>query len=209
MRYWRIALLVILLMLIAFFIPERDKQPSPVPPTTPPVQKSVMETPVHPGPPPARTGVAVRTNSRCTVEIGFRPFDRTKHRLTFYPGAEYQSLMKVDGVSPNGVDGSIPRKEIEFFRIRYGGKVFEVPHSVYWSLFEPHLSPESERSGFELQFEQQTITVILNGGDGVGSYEVKWIINLKTSRGIQYLRKLPGSEYERKKVDRFKLVETR
>jgi hypothetical protein len=207
MRYWRIALLVIILMLIAFFIPERDKQPPPVPPTTTPVQKSVMETPVHPEPPPARTGVAVRTNSLCTVEIGFRPFDRTKHRLTFYRDAEYPALMKVDGVSPNGVDGSIPRKEIEFFHVKQAGKVFEVPHSVYRSLFEPHFGSGYVNSAFQFQSDQETVTVTFSGGDGAGSYEAKFVINLETGQGIRYLNEFP--DIERAKIRRFKLVETR
>lgn len=207
MRYWRITLLVILLMLIAFFIPERDKQPSPVPPTTPPVQKNVMETPVHPGPPPARTGVAVRTDSLCTVEIGFRPFDRTKHRLTFLPHIKEQVLIKVDGVNHSGVDGSIPREEIEFFRIQHGGKVVELPQAMYRYLFEPHLDPGTERPGFELQSNQKTITVILNGGDGAGSYEAKFVINLETGQGTRYLNEYP--DFERAKIRRFKLVETR
>lgn len=205
MRYWRIALLVIILMLIAFFIPERDKQPPPVPPTTAPVQKSVMETPVHPGPPPARTGVAVRTDSLCTVEIGFRPFDRTKHRLTFLPHIKEQVLIKVDGVSPSGVDGRIPDEEIEFFHIKHGGKVFEVPHSVYRSLFEPHFG--SGHDNLAVQSEAETITVTFSGGDGAGGYDVKWVINLETGQGTRYLNEFP--DIERAKIRRFKLVEPR
>lgn len=207
MRYWRIALLVIILMLIAFFIPERNKQPPPVSPITTPVQKSVMETPVHPGPPPARTGVAVRTNSLYTVEIGFRPFDRTKHRLTFDRDAEYPALIKVDGVSPSGVDGSIPQEEIEFFHIKHAGKVFEVPRSMYKSLFEPHFGSRYVNSAFQFQSDQKTITVTFSGGDGAGGYDVKWVINLETGQGTRYLNEFP--DIERAKIKRFKLVKTR
>ncbi|MBI4750727.1 MAG: hypothetical protein HY774_19750 [Acidobacteria bacterium] len=207
MRYWRIALLVVLLLLIAFFIPERNKQPLPVLPTTTPVQKSVMETPVRPGPPPARTGVAVQTNSLCTVEIGFRPFDRTKHRLTFYRDAEYPALIKVDGVHHSGVDGSIPDEEIEFFHIKHAGKVFEVPHSVYRSLFEPHFGSRYVNSAFQFQSDAETITVTFSGGDGAGSYEAKFVINLETGKGTRYLNEFP--DFERAKIKRFKLVEQR
>ncbi len=113
------------------------------------------------------------------IVIKYGSFDKTKHKLGFHK-KNPTALIKVDNQKCYGTDGTMPRTgitSISLFELR---KEYSFPKNQYNSLFEPHLGKQYYPQNFSIKEHPSTIEIHLNGGDGHGSYEVKWFIFKKS-----------------------------
>ena len=106
-----------------------------------------------------------------TVRIIFRtrPFNRSKHRIASREGL----VSKIDGRTPLGTDGNLPRIEIESIKLFIDGKEVPVPKRLYSDCYEPRFDLNES---FALKFgdSPDSVFVFMNGADAAGSYQVLW-----------------------------------
>lgn len=130
-------------------------------------------------------------NSRVTIR--YCTFDSRRHKLKF--DRVYKDfLLTIDGKKYSGTDGDIPDREITSIHINIQDNLYRFPDNEFKALFNPHLRPGS----FSLSENTDTLVLDFIGGDGVGGYEVKWVISKSSKKLTRFLSEFPNPEKPRK-----------
>lgn len=109
--------------------------------------------------------------SQIGIQVTKRPFDRSKHRLTYYKDSP-KIIELIDGKPYWGRDGELPTWEFSMIVIRMGTVSRILPFSSVAQLYEPNLAD------MKAYYDQSNDTIYLTSanGDGAGYYEVAWKI---------------------------------
>jgi hypothetical protein len=85
--------------------------------------------------------------------------------------AEY--IKYIDGKTPWGIDGNLPRNEYQAIQFKSGKRVIAFPVSLYADLYEPSLEYTHAWQ------DKKTNKIFLEAmnGDGAGGYVVVWVID--------------------------------
>ncbi|MDV7697986.1 hypothetical protein N6B72_13755 [Chryseobacterium soli] len=103
------------------------------------------------------------------ISITQKPFDETKHRLTYI---SENILKSIDGKKYWGNDGGMPKTEYQSIEIKIDGKSIVLPASALQNLYEPNL----DYSGVNYDAKTSSLYIQSSNGDGAGGYEVIWKI---------------------------------
>ena len=91
----------------------------------------------------------------------------------------------IDNEYSYGIDGTVPKFEIEELTIKINKQQIEIPKTTYSHLFEPHFcGTYLPMKAFESS-NGKYIYLYMNGSDGAGGYSVKWIFSRN-----QYISKI-------------------
>ena len=82
----------------------------------------------------------------------------------------------IDGKRSYGIDGIIPKEEIEVISITWNDKNIRIPYSVYSNFYEPNFCEEYLPIEVYLTNDKK-IFLYMSGSDGAGAYSVKFIFN--------------------------------
>lgn len=142
------------------------------------------------------------TGEKLEIDIRQKPFIPSEHSLGIvdttyseYNGnkiAYYQIKDDlIDGTEAYGIDGNLPRFEIDNFSIRIENRVISIPKNAYSDLYEPHFCSKYNTVQVYESSNGKYIYVYMSASDGAGSYDVKWIF----SKGRYISRIISGVEY--------------
>jgi len=102
-----------------------------------------------------------------------RDFNRPKHRITHSKRLDL-TVLEVDGRMALGVDGNVPRTEIQSIEFYFDGKRVAVPQSLYADCFEPNF--DKKNFATKAGDDGNSLLVFMAGGDGAGGYQVMWVL---------------------------------
>jgi hypothetical protein len=110
-----------------------------------------------------------------TAELMFRTgaFEPSKHTITYGKRLDL-TILEVDGRTALGVDGNVPRVEIQSVAFYFDGKKVAVPRRLYADLYEPTLEKDSFAT--KIGDEGSSLLVFMAGGDAAGGYQVIWVL---------------------------------
>lgn len=124
------------------------------------------------------------------VKITAGKFDRTKHKLLLYDEDKY--VIKIDNKPFWGVDGQLPKKEIQSVTVMFNRDTVQLPAVAFNDLYEPRFctSPTTYtaakcNSAVYLSADKRTIYIYMLNSDGKNGYEITWIVQDK-----KYLRRV-------------------
>ena len=124
------------------------------------------------------------------VKIVAGKFDRTKHKLLLYDEDKY--VIKIDNKPYWGVDGQVPKKEIQSVQVVFNRDTLILPPVAYNDLFEPRFCSAATaydaakcNSSVFISADKRTIYIYMLNSDGKNGYEVTWIVQDK-----KYLRRV-------------------
>lgn len=106
---------------------------------------------------------------RVVVMMSVAPFIPIRHRLR-YDGS---FLARIDGRCPYGVDGGAPDEEITRLRVRWNGRVVELPRRLYSDCYNPG---HAGYLSFKTLHHGTVLAITMEGGDAAGSYDVVWYV---------------------------------
>jgi hypothetical protein len=88
------------------------------------------------------------------------------------PPGEAAYIKFINGKTPWGTDGNLPRNEYKIIQYKNGKKIISFPASYYNDLFEPSLEYTAA------WYDKKTNRILLEAmnGDGAGGYVVVWVI---------------------------------
>ncbi len=117
------------------------------------------------------TVVVDRVIGGCRVVLTMRvaPFIPIRHRLRY----DGYFIERIDGRRPYGVDGGAPGEEITRLRVRWSGRVVELPGRLYSDCYNPD---HGGRIMFHLAHRGSVLAVEMEAGDGAGAYGVVWYV---------------------------------
>ena len=124
-----------------------------------------------------------------SVELTCEPFEKTRHRLTYRDG----TLLRIDGSSYSGTDGTVPKVAVRSLRFRIDGNAFTVPQALVRSLYEPHAPPHTMRT-LSVQRTGDFVLAQFSGGDGAGAYRTMWVINSRSSEVTRVMYEHPDPQ---------------
>jgi hypothetical protein len=120
-----------------------------------------------------------KAGGNVSILIASSPFNNFKHKVnydTVFNSDDkekyYCQIQNINGRKAYGIDGDIPKNEIEEFKIEWNNHWLKIPKRAYSDLFEPH--PDIEAY---LSKNNTLLFIYLYGSDGAGSYAVKFIFN--------------------------------
>lgn len=145
----------------------------------------------------------IREDGKYKVIIKYKRFDKNNHKLQF----KRQALIKVDNEKCYGTDGTMPRVEISSISLFELDKEYKFPISQYVSLFNPLLGERFYARNFSVKEKGSHIEIMLNGGDGAGSYEVKWSVSKKSKTVKRQVSDVFTSEKKQKPNTTFSKLE--
>jgi hypothetical protein len=119
--------------------------------------------------PPYTYRVAVKDAAH-HAELVFhvRAFDRRNHVIK--GGTDN---LRIDGRSPLGTDGSLPKREIWKVEFTFDGQAVPIESRLFADCFEPHLFPAALVA--RMSDGGSGVFVFMHGSDAAGSYEVIWV----------------------------------
>jgi len=100
-------------------------------------------------------------------------FERSKHKITYGKRLEL-TVLKVDGHMALGVDGNVPRVEIQSIDFFFDGKKVTVPRRLYADLYEPNL--DKNYFATKIGDDESSLLVFMAGSDAAGGYQVIWVL---------------------------------
>ncbi|HYX72205.1 MAG TPA: hypothetical protein VE732_05500 [Nitrososphaera sp.] len=100
-------------------------------------------------------------------------FERSKHKITYGKQLDL-TVLEVDGRMALGVDGNIPRVEIQSLDFYFDGKKIVVPKRLYSDLYEPNL--EKGNFAIKLGDDGNSLLAFMAGSDAAGGYQVIWVL---------------------------------
>jgi Bacterial SH3 domain len=88
------------------------------------------------------------------------------------PPGEAAYVKYIDGKTPWGTDGNLPRKEYKAIQFKNGNRISSFPASSYTDLFEPSFDYT------HAWYDKKTNRIFIEAmnGDGAGGYVVVWVI---------------------------------
>jgi len=133
-----------------------------------------------------------------------RVFARSRHNITFADEqylrrnqvslAQGVSLVtKVDGREPLGVDGTVPRIEIESMVVFFDGRKIAIPQRFYSDCYNPNLGKNYFAT--KLNGEGDSLLVFMAGSDGAGGYEVMWVLR-KDGHHSRFINNCSDCDYQ-------------
>ncbi|MBW6480837.1 MAG: hypothetical protein K0B37_15515 [Bacteroidales bacterium] len=117
-------------------------------------------------------------NHTVFIETGrFRP---SRHHLKYYRMSGY--LHKIDGRYFWGIDGKVPQRQIETFKVVIDEIPINIPLNAYNDIFEPNLCIRMVFSGtircntaVYISHEGERIYIHMRNGEIPSLYEVTWV----------------------------------
>jgi hypothetical protein len=109
-------------------------------------------------------------NDSITLKMVIGDFKSAKHKLT----KDNNFISKIDGKRPMGVDGGLPKTELQSIQLTIGGEVIDVPKSELNDLYEPNF----EKASVYLA-QNGNIYFTMSNSDGAGGYEVAFVFKDK------------------------------
>lgn len=122
------------------------------------------------------------THDSIYFELEIQQFDTSKHKYTYHK--EYGHITKIDGSTPKGVDGGIPRTEVKNIVMKISDTEIKIPADQYTDLYEFYFP------SFRAYYKNDgTIFIRSYNSDGAGHYMLVWKFKNKKYQGrfIGYL----------------------
>ena len=128
---------------------------------------------------------AVKGSHRVTLDIATRAFSASAHRISYaspqylashhYYPPDVRVVLRIDGRTPLGTDGDLPKREIVRMAAVLDGVPIEVPRNLIADCYEPHL--DKSLLAVRIGDDNQSVFVFMNGSDAAGSYQVVWVLS--------------------------------
>jgi hypothetical protein len=136
----------------------------------------------------------VKKVGRHTARLAFRTgaFDRQNHRISYSKRLDLE-VLDVDGRMALGVDGNIPRTEIQAIEFYLDGKRVAVPRRLYADCFEPDFGKRS--FAIKAGDDGGSLLVFMAGSDAAGGYLVTWVLR-KDGRHSRFSTPCSDCDYE-------------
>lgn len=114
------------------------------------------------------------------------PFEAAKHKLTYYTAEDNKKyVVRIDNKPFFGDYGSVPKTQIESVTVIFGYDTLSLPKEAFFDIYNPvfffnQSGEQKTRNAVYLSNDGKKIYIyLIKEEEGVGSYEVTWIINDK------------------------------
>ena len=128
------------------------------------------------------------TSSCCKLTLFNSVFDKKKNKLKYGNDRAACTIFKINDKKYSGSDGSLPAAQIDFIHLKIRNKDFKFPEEMHRTLFNFH------NKSLKMVENKGSLEISGKGGDGAGSYDVKWLIDIQKSKIEMLLYEFPNKE---------------